>query len=119
MRDVKLALPCVVTIALAVTLGVLGGVVLTRHGSLPPVVVACSEETRLCPGGGVSVSRVGPRCEFAACPNATSTAPKKVPPAGVAPSPVACTMEARVCPDGSAVGRVGPRCEFAPCPAAR
>ncbi len=30
--------------------------------------------------------------------------------------PVACTEEAKVCPDGSAVGRVGPNCEFAPCP---
>ncbi|MEN9647611.1 MAG: hypothetical protein RLY57_415 [Candidatus Parcubacteria bacterium] len=30
--------------------------------------------------------------------------------------PVACTMEAKLCPDGSAVGRSGPRCEFAPCP---
>ncbi|MFZ2804468.1 MAG: hypothetical protein WA001_04550 [Patescibacteria group bacterium] len=33
------------------------------------------------------------------------------------PSPVACTLEAKICPDGSAVGRVGPSCEFAPCPA--
>ncbi|MCA9360999.1 hypothetical protein KC845_00425 [Candidatus Kaiserbacteria bacterium] len=31
--------------------------------------------------------------------------------------PVACTMEAKLCPDGSAVGRVGPNCEFAECPA--
>lgn len=30
--------------------------------------------------------------------------------------PVACTTEARICPDGSAVGRTGPNCEFAPCP---
>ena len=30
--------------------------------------------------------------------------------------PVACTMEAKLCPDGSSVGRVGPRCEFATCP---
>lgn len=30
--------------------------------------------------------------------------------------PVACTMEAKLCPDGSAVGRTGPNCEFAPCP---
>lgn len=30
--------------------------------------------------------------------------------------PVACTMEAKICPDGSAVGRTGPNCEFAPCP---
>lgn len=28
----------------------------------------------------------------------------------------ACTMEAKVCPDGSAVGRTGPNCEFAECP---
>ncbi len=33
-------------------------------------------------------------------------------------SPVACTMEAKLCPDGSAVGRSGPNCEFAPCPGA-
>lgn len=29
---------------------------------------------------------------------------------------VACTEEAKICPDGSAVGRTGPNCEFAPCP---
>ena len=29
---------------------------------------------------------------------------------------VACTMEAKVCPDGSSVGRTGPNCEFAECP---
>ncbi len=29
---------------------------------------------------------------------------------------VACTMEAKICPDGSSVGRVGPSCEFAACP---
>jgi len=28
----------------------------------------------------------------------------------------ACTEEAKICPDGSAVGRTGPNCEFAPCP---
>jgi hypothetical protein len=28
---------------------------------------------------------------------------------------IACTMEARMCPDGSYVGRTGPDCEFAPC----
>lgn len=28
-----------------------------------------------------------------------------------------CTMEAKICPDGSSVGRQGPNCEFAPCPA--
>lgn len=27
----------------------------------------------------------------------------------------ACTMEAKICPDGTSVGRTGPRCEFSPC----
>jgi len=32
---------------------------------------------------------------------------------------IACTEEAKLCPDGSAVGRTGPMCEFAPCPHGR
>jgi hypothetical protein len=32
------------------------------------------------------------------------------------PAPVACTMDAKLCPDGSYVGRVPPNCEFAQCP---
>ena len=32
-------------------------------------------------------------------------------------SNVACTQEAKICPDGkTSVGRVGPNCEFSPCP---
>lgn len=30
--------------------------------------------------------------------------------------PIACTADAKLCPDGSAVGREGPRCEFPACP---
>lgn len=30
--------------------------------------------------------------------------------------PVVCTMDAKLCPDGSYVGRVPPDCEFALCP---
>ncbi len=30
--------------------------------------------------------------------------------------PIACTKEAKICPDGSAVGRQGPKCEFEECP---
>lgn len=33
-----------------------------------------------------------------------------------APQGVACTMEAKICPDGTAVGRTGPKCEFVACP---
>lgn len=29
---------------------------------------------------------------------------------------VMCTMDAKICPDGSSVGRTGPNCEFAQCP---
>lgn len=32
------------------------------------------------------------------------------------PEGVVCTMEAKICPDGSSVGRSGPKCEFAACP---
>ena len=35
---------------------------------------------------------------------------------GTAPGPIACSSDAKVCPDGSAVGRAGPNCEFAACP---
>ncbi len=39
--------------------------------------------------------------------------------ATVTPSPEgACTLDAKLCPDGSAVGRIPPACEFAPCPSA-
>src|SRR6185503_18234909 len=40
----------------------------------------------------------------------------KLPPPTPTPIQQACTEEARICPDGSAVGRTGPNCEFAPCP---
>ena len=36
-------------------------------------------------------------------------------PAVATPEPIACTMEAKVCPDGTSVGRSGPNCAFAPC----
>jgi hypothetical protein len=32
------------------------------------------------------------------------------------PTSVACTAEAKICPDGSSVGRTGPSCDFATCP---
>ncbi len=54
-------------------------------------------------------------------PVATTTVPLPTAPLGdpgtISPAePVACTMDAKSCPDGSAVGRIPPRCEFAPCP---
>ncbi len=59
---------------------------------------------------------------YAAYTFGASRAPS--PPASSTPTPtptsstppVACTMEAKICPDGSSVGRVPPSCDFAPCP---
>lgn len=47
-----------------------------------------------------------------------SPAPKDedVPYRPLPVEPVACPMDAKICPDGSGVGRTGPNCEFAPCP---
>ena len=44
-------------------------------------------------------------------PSATSVGTPVTPPGAVA-----CTMDAKMCPDGSYVGRVGPSCAFAACP---
>jgi hypothetical protein len=38
---------------------------------------------------------------------------------GSAAVAAACTMEAMICPDGSAVSRTGPECSFPACPSAR
>lgn len=44
--------------------------------------------------------------------------PDSVPPASICTSERGCSMEAKMCPDGTSVGRVCPDCEFAPCPGA-
>jgi len=41
--------------------------------------------------------------------------PQQSQPLTVCGDAQACTEEAKICPDGSAVGRTGPNCEFAPC----
>jgi hypothetical protein len=38
-------------------------------------------------------------------------------PTATAPAGTACTLEAKICPDGTSVGRTGPDCAFAACPA--
>lgn len=89
----------------------------------------CTKEARVCSDGTI-VGRTGPSCTFAECPNARitdltpSSTPAETPTqkpnaSGTPPSPgdqnVACTMDAKQCPDGSYVGRSGPNCEFV-CP---
>lgn len=48
------------------------------------------------------------------CKSVTPNLPISIPE-NPSNSPVACTMDARQCPDGSYVGRTGPNCEFV-CP---
>lgn len=72
-------------------------------------------------GGGYYVwSMIGPQT----APSTPTPAPTTTPmptmqpdmgPNGVGPG-VACTMEAKLCPDGSYVGRSGPNCDFDLCP---
>ena len=45
----------------------------------------------------------------------TSTVGAYQPPK-ITQNAIACTMEAKLCPDGSYVGRTGPKCEFTVCP---
>ena len=45
-----------------------------------------------------------------------ATKPINKPQATPVPVGVACTMEAKSCPDGSYVSRHGPKCEFDACP---
>lgn len=71
----------------------------------------CPLDAKMCPGGSF-VGRVGPSCQFAACPTSTSTSTSTPSDSNV------CPMDAKMCPGGSYVGRTGPSCTFAACPAA-
>jgi len=46
----------------------------------------------------------------------TDTEPPQNDTTDIGQNSVACTEEAKLCPDGSAVSRIGPKCEFAECP---
>ena len=124
--------------AIIFILGTLLGVVATySYLTLTPTGpagggIACTMEAKLCPDGS-SVGRTGPNCEFTLCPNSETVNIRNEEITPIEPivegggsgttgsgdiGTVACTMEAKICPDGSSVGRVGPNCEFAECPIA-
>ncbi len=82
--------------------------------------VMCTMEAKICPDGS-SVGRMPPSCEFTPCPGVGEETPIGiVPPVdddAIGGGIGACTMEARMCPDGvTFVGRSGPDCEFEACP---
>lgn len=97
---------------------------------------ACSRELAICPDG-TPVGRSGPNCHFDACPGGACPMgaytcddgteldrdpslgcefPKCSESISLQGGHVACTDEAKICPDGTSVGRTGPSCEFDPCP---
>jgi hypothetical protein len=78
------------------------------NGSPPPVIVGNDSDAHGCKASaGYSWCEAKQKCLRPWEENCTNATP-----------PQACTTEAKICPDGSAVGRSGPNCEFAPCPPA-
>ncbi|MES2216084.1 MAG: hypothetical protein V4481_02200 [Patescibacteria group bacterium] len=49
-------------------------------------------------------------------PSSPASTGSNPPVSTIVPSGVACTMDAKACPDGSYVGRIPPTCQFAACP---
>jgi hypothetical protein len=84
--------------------------------------IACT--LRACaPGGGGTCSYNGKSYTAGAgfassdgCNSCSCQADGSVACTEKACAPVACTEDAKQCPDGSYVSRSGPACEFAPCP---
>lgn len=46
----------------------------------------------------------------------SSSASSSAPNSQITETQTMCTMDAKICPDGSSVSRTGPKCEFAACP---
>ena len=77
-------------------------------GSSPmPIETQCKQDAKVCPDW-LTVTRVWPNCEFAACPGETVVAPPI--------APIKCKQDAKVCPDWSTVTRIWPNCKFVACP---
>lgn len=77
----------------------------------PAKPVACTLEAKQCPDGSY-VSRSGPDCKFAACPQPQATTTPTSPP----PTGKICPLIALPCPDGSFVKPEGPNCKIPACP---
>ncbi len=84
---------------------------LSKSAPAYPGVPAFIDTFEACAAAGYPVGESYPRQCFV--PNGPSFT-EVIPPQGE--NEVACTLDAKLCPDGSAVGRSGPNCEFAPCP---
>lgn len=84
-------------------------VIVPEDDELPPIVDSFAD----CMAAGNPIMESYPRqCRNDGQLFVEPIAPEPAPEG----EPVACTMEAKICPDGSAVGRTGPNCEFEACP---
>lgn len=87
----------------------------TRHpqcGNYPePEMSACENELASFDMDTIMGNLVKTVVISTASPNSTNDQASSI---GITPQ--ICTMEAKLCPDGSYVGRSGPNCAFAPCP---
>ena len=94
--------------------------------TLPLVPTACPMDTFICPDG-TEVTRHGPTCEFITCPAIAAIDPLIDPfgdPFALGPTPIdpiddgdpmtpiTCSSDEMICPDGTTVSRSGPDCEF-------
>jgi hypothetical protein len=86
----------------------------TGREVVSPIHESKDQKTSLCHPLGAETCDEGSSSERPA-PKATTVLPPKNVPAPVLP--VACTTDAKICPDGSSVGRTGPNCAFSECPA--
>ncbi len=83
--------------------------------------LVCASDAQICPDGS-AVSRTIPSCTFEPCPVVSHATTTQTVSGQATATPVhgsgsgsICSMEAKICPDGTAVRRSGLKCEFATC----
>lgn len=106
-RKNKVSLTGMTLFSLGVMLGFLGGWLAGRRISQQSIIPAPIDD----PGTGIFIPYASPSPMVVYPTEPGTIEPWPAPDGGVA-----CTMEAKQCPDGSYVGRQGPNCQFAPCP---
>jgi hypothetical protein len=80
------------------------------------VIVCMKKEARMILAGVLAVVMLAVLSGFVMETQADTSASPQWIKEQVVREEIACTMEAKVCPDGTYVGRVAPYCQFAPCP---
>lgn len=95
----------IITISVVVSLFLIGGISYWYFiSNFVEVGGDCKLPAKVCADG--TKIKANPMCQYSPCPEEKSSG-----------MPRACTMEAKLCPDGQTyVSRSGANCEFSPCP---